>query len=122
MDTLRSLQAAACPGGAVWLGGAAERVDITSFEVGYRQDGCAAGVAVSGKSDHLGVVVVDETWSRMLAMIAAGRLPIQRGDRLAWAAETERPRQDRRLFRERVEQIAAIFDELNRTLSSTQRR
>ena len=63
-----------------------------------------------------------KTWSRMRTMIAAGRLPIPRGDVLAWAAATERPPRDRRLFSERVEQIAAIFDELNRTLSPTQRR
>ena len=65
---------------------------------------------------------LDETWSRMRVVIAAGRLPIPRGDVLAWAAQTERPPRDRRLFSERVEQIAAIFDELNRTLSPTQRR
>ena len=54
------------------------------------------------------------TRSRMRRMIAYGRLPIPRGDVLAWASETERPPRGRALFHKRMEQLTAIFDQMNR--------
>ena len=48
-------------------------------------------------------------WSRMRIMIAASRLPIPRGDTLAWAAQTERLQRDRRLFQERMSQDCPLW-------------
>lgn len=60
-----------------------------------------------------------ETRARMRLMIGSGRLPIPRGDVLGWAARAERPQRDRRLFHERMEQLTAVFDDMNRGLDTT---
>ena len=60
-----------------------------------------------------------ETWARMRLMIDYRRLPIPRGDVLGWAARSERPPRGRTLFHERMEQLTAIFDDMNRDLDNT---
>jgi len=59
------------------------------------------------------------TRARMRLMIDAGRLPIPRGDVLAWVARGERPPRAREMFHNRMEQLSAIFDEMYRDLDST---